>query len=125
MNRNFISEIETLQAHVEKDSWAQGFLDSLHSQIKISKRSLSKKQVAILDRIKKENSTEAKLAAELWEADYRKNHREDALIVARYYRTTGYFKTASQSIIDYEDYTPNQSLFNKMCKNKYALKLGR
>lgn len=123
MVRNYASEIEKLQKVVEADSWAQGFLDSLHSQMKTSRRSLSKRQVEVLDKISAEHTAEAIAAKAKWEKEYRKLYRADAIVVATYYSHTGYFREATQSILSDENYVPSINLFNKMCKNKYAVKV--
>tara|TARA_R100000234_G_scaffold32180_3_gene18970 strand:+ start:20640 stop:21236 length:597 start_codon:yes stop_codon:yes gene_type:complete len=123
MNRNFTTEIEKLQLIVEDNSWAQGFLDSLHSQIKNSRRSLSKRQIEVLDKIKGEYTAEAMAAKARWNEEYQNHHKTDAIVVATYYAHTGYFKHAADSILNDESYVPPLNLFNKMCKNKYAVKV--
>ena len=114
MVRNYASEIEKLQKVVEADSWAQGFLDSLHSQMKTSRRSLSKRQVEVLDKISAEHTAEAIAAKAKWEKEYRKLYRADAIVVATYYSHTGYFREATQSILSDENYVPSINLFNKI-----------
>jgi len=123
MARNFTFEIEALQHQVEDNTWAQGFLDSLHSQIKNSKRSLSKRQIEVLDKIHDQYTADAIAAKEKWAEDYLKNHKSDAIVVATYYSKTGYFRDAVSSFLCDENYVPSQNLFNKMCKNKYAVKV--
>ena len=58
MSRNFLNQIEDLQTKVENNSWAQGFLESLHSQVNMSKRSLSPKQIQILNKRKPSSKCE-------------------------------------------------------------------
>jgi len=123
MDRNYVKEIERLQKLVEGDSWAQGFLDSLHSQIKNSRRSLSKRQIEVLDKITGEHTAEALAAKARWKEQYHRDCRPDAIVVATYYSHTGYFKEVVHSILNDESYVPNQNLYNKMCKNKYAAKV--
>ena len=98
MTRNFTSDIEKLQKLVDEDSWAKGFLDSLHSQIKTSRRSLSKRQVEVLDKISAEHTAEAIAAKARWESEYHAKHRADAAVVATYYSHTGYYREAARSI---------------------------
>ena len=123
MSRNFLNQIEDLQTKVENNSWAQGFLESLHSQVKMSKRSLSPKQIEILNKITDEHSAEALEAKELWKEEYVTQHKKEAIVVAEYYRSTGYFRDAVDSILNDENFIPSVNLFNKMCKNKYAMKV--
>jgi hypothetical protein len=123
MTRNFTIEIEKLQSLVEDNSWAKGFLDSLHSQINNSRRSLSKRQIEVLDKIKGEYTAEAVAARAKWQDEYQNHHRANAIVVATYYSHTGYFKDPTHSILNDDNYVPSQHLFNKMCKNKYAVKV--
>jgi len=49
--------------------------------------------------------------------------RDDAIVAAHYYQTTGYFRSTANAIIGDEAFVPTYSQYNKMVKNKYAQKV--
>jgi len=49
--------------------------------------------------------------------------RDDMIVCANYYRPSGYFRALSEKIIEDNDFIPTLSEFNKMTKNKYAIKV--
>ena len=46
--------------------------------------------------------------------------RQDFLVVARYYRDSGYYTHPSRMALDDETFIPTQKLYDNMCRNKYA-----
>ena len=49
--------------------------------------------------------------------------RADAIVVANYYLSTGYFRDTAKMVIEDESFIPTYSQYNKMVKNKYAQKV--
>ena len=97
------------------------FATSLSEQLK-DQGKLSPKQVECLDRMEGRYSAEALAARIKWEDEYKRDHRETAIIVANYYVTTQYFRDLSVKIATDENFVPTERQFNAMTKNKYALK---
>ena len=59
-----------------------------------------------------------------WIQDYSKEHREIALRVARYYKSTVYFANLTSRVLaDPETYVVPKRFWSKYCENKYAKKI--
>ena len=97
------------------------FATSLSEQLK-DQGKLSPKQVECLDRMEERYSEEAIAARKNWEANYKAEHRQTALICANYYITTNYFRDLAVKIQSDEDFVPTQRQFNVLTQNKYAKK---
>ena len=97
------------------------FAESLQSQFN-DQGKLSPKQVECVERLEQRYSDEAIVARNEWEAKYKANHREVALICAKYYRTTAYFRDLATRVLLEEDFVPTEKQFNALTKNKYAKK---
>jgi len=97
------------------------FVESLHKQWQ-DQGKLSPKQVEILGKKEEAYSEEAIAARNSWRNDYRSKHRDVALICARYYRNTQYFRDLASNILLDEDFVPTQRQFQAMTKNKFAKK---
>ena len=100
--------------------WDRGFLESVLDQIERG-RSLSPKQTTTLNQVLERNSIEAQKEHELWTDTYFEAHQSDAMVLARYYTSTGYFQQLSQSILSGE--VPEHKSYMKMRNNKYARKV--
>ena len=100
----------------EKD---RAFAQSLASQ-HLDRGNLSPKQVECLERMETRYSEEAVKARNEWTAEYAAKHRPTALIVAKYYRTTQYFRDLAANILTEEDFVPTQRQFEAITQNKYA-----
>ena len=124
------SMLERLNAvceRTEESSWARGFINSLQGQI-MAGRKLSERQIQTLSKIESEHDDAAMSARASFAADYladKDGMRSDALVVARYYRPTGYFRSLCEKIIENPAFVPSVGEFNKMTKNKYAQKVLR
>ena len=59
------------------------------------------------------------LKRERWAQSYKGAHREIAMICARYYRTTTYFRDLATKVLLDEDFVPTEKQFNALTKNKY------
>ena len=97
------------------------FATSLSEQLK-DQGKLTPKQVECLDRMEERYSEEAIAARKNWEANYKAEHRQTALICANYYITTNYFRDLAVKIQSDEDFVPTQRQFDALTQNKYAKK---
>ncbi len=97
------------------------FATSLSEQLK-DQGKLSPKQVECLDRMEGRYSEEAMIARKNWEATYKAEHRQTAIICANYYVTTSYFRDLAVKIATDEDFVPTVRQYNALTKNKYAQK---
>ena len=83
---------------------------------------LSPKQIECVEKMEQRYSPESVLKRERWAQSYKGAHREVAMICARYYRTTTYFRDLATKILLDEDFVPTEKQFNALTKNKYAKK---
>ena len=97
------------------------FAESLKRQFEAGGK-LSPKQIECLERMEERYSPASVLKRERWAQSYKGAHREIALICARYYRTTTYFRDLATKILLEEDFVPTEKQFNALTKNKYAKK---
>jgi hypothetical protein len=102
----------------EKD---RSFAESLKRQFEDGGK-LSPKQIECVEKLEQKYSPETVLKRERWAQSYKADHREIALIVARYYRTTQYFSDLASSILLDENFIPTEPQFTALTKNKYAKK---
>ena len=104
--------------------WERGFLESLKSQAEKG-RSLSVKQVDILERVEKQKcSPEAREEAVEWNKLYKSEKRDTAITVAKYYKSQGtYFLGLAVKILDNPDFVPSKKAYQKLCENKYAKRI--
>ena len=119
----------------EPSSWGRGFVNSLQGQI-MGGRDLSEKQIKTLEKIEAENSDEAIKARDTWKLDYidqadpawvgldvNARHYEVARVAARYYECAGYFQGLVRSILFDDGFVPTIEQYNKITKNKFAVKV--
>ena len=99
----------------------RSFAESLKRQFEDGGK-LSPKQIECLDRMEDRYSDAAVAARNEWEANYKKLHRPIALICAKYYIKTNYFRDLALRIGSDEDFVPTERQFNALTKNKYAKK---
>ena len=110
-------EIETTLKRSVCTGWDRGFLESVLSQIERG-RTLSDKQIATTEKVINRNGIDAQLIHDEWESVYAAEHKDEALVLARYYKRTGYFSELVQDIFD--DIVPDMRAYLKMSGNKYA-----
>jgi hypothetical protein len=118
--KNGEARFESLMAKKlsEKD---RQFGESLQRQFQDG-GTLSVKQIECLEKMEQRYSPETVLKRERWAQSYKADHRETALIVAKYYRTTQYFSDLASNILLEEDFVPTERQFEALTKNKYAKK---
>ena len=97
------------------------FAESLKKQFEDGGK-LSHKQIECVEKMEQRYSPASVLKRERWAQSYKAEHRETALIVAKYYATTMYFRDLSLKIATDEDFVPTEKQFNALTKNKYAKK---
>ena len=123
-HKTFLLRLDALGMRCEPSSWAAGYVESLISQVKGDRR-LSDRQLEILRKIEAEHDDAALAERQKWIESYTNNPdlRADAIVVANYYMSTGYFKDTARDIINDDTFIPTYSQYNKMVKNKYAQKV--
>ena len=120
-----LERLNELSSRCEPSSWAAGYVESLTSQVRGDRR-LSERQYEILRNLEDEYDDASMAARQKWIEDYKKNDstlRADAIVVANYYMSTGYFRDTAREIIENDAFVPTYSQYNKMVKNKYAQKV--
>ena len=95
------------------------FAESLKRQFEDGGK-LSPKQIECVERMEQRYSPASVLKRERWAQSYKGAHREIAMICARYYRTTTYFRDLATKVLLDEDFVPTEKQFNALTKNKYA-----
>tara|TARA_A200000159_G_scaffold164767_1_gene196106 strand:+ start:2836 stop:3639 length:804 start_codon:yes stop_codon:yes gene_type:complete len=126
LNSELIARIENLIASIEdKRSWAQGFAESVLGQVQVGV-TLSPRQLEIIAKLEKENSYSVQAERQAFAAKYKDDStglREKALVAAKYYLTTPYFRDIARMVVSDENYVPSLSQYNKIVENKYAKKV--
>jgi len=130
-----LERLNAVCERTEPSSWARGFINSLQGQV-MAGRELSDKQIPILEKIEAENSDEAMSARESWKLDYlyeadpawvaldvNARHYVVAQVAARYYKSAGYFQGLVHSILNDDGFVPTIEQYNKITKNKFAVKV--
>jgi len=125
-----LERLNAVCERTEPSSWGRGFVNSLQGQV-MGGRELSEKQIKTLEKIEAENSDEAIKARDTWRLDYRyeadpawsARHSKIAEIAARYYKAAGYFQGLVNSILTDDGFVPTVEQYNKITKNKFAVKV--
>jgi len=125
-----LERLNAVCERTEPSSWGRGFVNSLQGQI-MAGRELSEKQIKTLEKIEAENSDEAIKARDTWKLDYRYEadpawpgrHSKVAEVAARYYKSAGYFQGLVHSILNDDGFVPTVEQYNKITKNKFAVKV--
>ena len=123
---NYQSAFNHLQYHADHmNTWEQGFVDSLEYQFK-QKGRLSLSQERHLLRLTDKYNMDKIREAQQWVKNYGPEQRDIAIKCAKYY--DGQYKTYFQDIVNKVLDNPERHVltlgeYNKLCKNKYALKV--
>ena len=130
-----LERLNAVCERTEPKSWGRGFVNSLQGQI-MAGRELSEKQVKTLEKIEAENSDDAIKARDSWKLDYidqadpawvgldvNARHYVVAQVAARYYKAAGYFQRLVNSILTDDGFVPTIEQYNKITKNKFAVKV--
>ena len=119
-SEQILIEIERIYDLPTMSDWGRGFCDSIGDQIR-SRRKLSDRQAEVMHKIFSENSERSLKDFKAWGAEYARTWKEDAKVLAAYYKQTGYYSRLADTIL--RDSIPSQSSFLKMYNNKYAKKV--
>jgi len=103
-------------------SWDAGFSESLLDQAR-NDRSLSPRQLEILEKIEGRYSDEALEAVSLWDQSFNSDMRDRYEVCLEYYKPTPYYKRAVAAYEADPTLVPSIDLYNKIVKNKYAQKV--
>tara|TARA_Y100000034_G_scaffold76760_1_gene92234 strand:- start:889 stop:1701 length:813 start_codon:yes stop_codon:yes gene_type:complete len=122
-----IKRLTTLYGRiVDQSSWDYGFCESLLSQAR-NDRSLSPRQLEILEQIEARHSDEALEILKEWDQNFSPDMRERYEVCLQYYKRSAYFNRQCQEYqAAYESGTkliPSMKDYNKIVKNKYAQKV--
>ena len=125
-----LERLNAVCERTEPKSWGRGFVNSLQGQI-MGGRELSEKQIKTLEKIEAENSDDALATRATWKRDYRAGVDADwgtapvkvAEVAAHYYKCAGYFQALVHSILNDDGFVPTIEQYNKITKNKYAIKV--
>ena len=115
-----IERLENLIERIEdENSWDFGFASSLRDQTKEA-RTLSPRQVEILEKIEGNHSDEVLAAHKGWEEAWDSDHANRLQIVAAYYYRNGYFQNIVSSAMADPEWIPTQKQYNAITGNKFA-----
>ncbi len=106
----------------DQSSWDYGFSQSLLDQAR-SDRSLSPRQIELLEKIEGRYSDEALEAVSLWDQSFNSDMRDRYEVCLEYYKPTPYYKRAVAAYEADPSLVPSIDLYNKIVKNKYAQKV--
>tara|TARA_R100000005_G_C4913749_1_gene150230 strand:+ start:70 stop:753 length:684 start_codon:yes stop_codon:yes gene_type:complete len=115
-----------LQYHADHmNTWEQGFVDSLEHQFK-QKGKLSISQERHLLKLADKYNMDKIREAQQWVKNYGPEQRDIAIKCAKYYdgQYVNYFHDIVTKVLDDpEGHVLSLGEYNKLCKNKYALKV--
>jgi hypothetical protein len=110
------------------DDWTKGFCESLLDQT-LKGRKLSPRQLEILQAKEEAYDADAIAEANSWISSWNPEKAEIFCVCAMYYKNTGYFRVLAGKVDhngNIEDgYVPPRGAYNKMCSNKYAMKVRK
>jgi hypothetical protein len=116
------SAMELHTQHNLLSDWEVGYCESVLDQAN-KRGKLSEKQLSLLAKVEEKCTPSAIEESVDWSKNYNQNHREDAIICAKYYQKAGYFIGMATLILKDPDFVPTPRSFKKMCANKYAKKV--
>ena len=123
---NYQKAFNHLQYHADHmNMWEQGFVDSLEHQFK-QKGRLSVSQERHLFKLTDKYNMDKIREAQQWNKNYGPEQRDIAVKCAKYYdgQYTNYFHDIVTKVLDNpEGHILSLGEYNKLCKNKYALKV--
>jgi hypothetical protein len=110
------------------DEWTRGFCESLLNQT-TKGRKLSDRQQVILRQKEEEFNDDAVKDSNDWRSSWGDENEEIFRVCAMYYRNTGYFRNLADKVDHHgnleEGWVPPKRAYNKMCNNKYAMKVRK
>ena len=119
-------QIELLLKNDCLDDWTHRFCESLQQQLEDGKH-LSERQLEILGEKYQQYGPEAQKANGVWLEEWDAGKEECFRIAALYYKGTGYYTSIVSKVDESGNlalgYVPTKREFQKLCNNKYALKV--
>ena len=109
----------------EVNQWESEFLGSLKESY-AKHGGLTEKQHQTFQKVENRTCPKKIAAKAEWSASFSPDMRENMLIMARYYKANPpYFGDVAETVIADKEgaYVPSQKLYEKMCQNKYAIKV--
>jgi hypothetical protein len=117
-----LKEFRWGSTHEYLTDWEKGFCESVTEAYEKYK-GLTPRQVEVFEKIEKKYSPDNIAARSHWADEFDAEKRTILKKVAEYYSDMPYFGEAVQKILNDEDWTPSETLWNKMVENKYAQKM--
>ena len=120
-DRNIPARVATLLG----ESLDQSTVDFLNSCLDYWHRQgyLTLGQSNALEKIESRFSPQEKEKFDVWKKEYLHTHKNDAIIISRYYMIAGYYVSTARKILNDDNYVPTEKQYRKMFKNKYAQKV--
>ncbi len=103
-------------------TWERNFTHSLRTQV-ASGRTLSEKQIEILEKIESKYTDEALSKASAWAAAWGETEKAEWAMLMRYYASTGYYRNLVLSWQLDQDAVPSLRDYTRITENKFARKI--
>jgi len=121
-------EIEFLLKNDYLDDWTRRFCESLQQQLEQG-RQLSDRQLEILGEKYQQHGPEAQVVEGVWSTSWDDEKEEIFRVCALYYRGTAYYNALTNKVSEdgtiAEGFIPRKREYQKMCNNKYAMKVRK
>ena len=121
-------EIEFLLKNDYLDDWTRRFCESLQQQLEQG-RQLSGRQLEILGEKYQQYGPESLAVESGWASSWDAEKEEIFRVCALYYRRTGYYTLLANKVNENgtiaEGFIPRKREYQKMCNNKYAMKVRK
>jgi hypothetical protein len=115
--------IKALLANETIEPRDRGFIESIRNQY-VRWNNMSDKQSNALMSVFEKYSPEGQAKRDKWIAEYKQEHQKDTTAVAQYYKANPpYFQDIVTNVLTDENFVPTKRQFNRLTKNKYALKI--
>ena len=105
-----------------ESSWDRGFVESVQGQ-NANGRSLSPRQLQILEKIESRFTDEAMAAARGFADSYGVTERQRMTRMANYYSGTAYFRDLADRVLTDPEFIPTKKQYDAITGNKYAAKV--
>ena len=103
-------------------TWERNFTHSLRTQV-ASGRTLSEKQIEILEKIESKYTDEAISKASAWASAWGETEKGEWAVLMRYYASTGYYRNLVLSWQLDQDAVPSLRDYTRITENKFARKI--
>ena len=118
------TRIRELVARMATDgtTWEKNFTNSLRTQV-ASGRTLSERQIEILEKIESKYTDEELSKAAEWTAAWGEDQKAEWAVLMRYYASTGYYRNLVLSWQLNQDTAPTMRDYKRVTENKFARKI--